>query len=233
MISHRGASALAPENTIAAFAEAKRQGALMIECDVMLSQDGDAFVFHDDTLARTTNGVGEFGLSSSAYLQQLDAGMWFSDAYQGERIPLFQDVIQWLIVNDMGVNIEIKPYPGSTVKTTLAVLSLLDSYWPYDKMYPLISSFDREALQLCHQMAPHLPLGFLMKHWERDWLIKAEALQCVSIHIGKHIATKVRIQKMIAAGYRVYVYTVNNKRQANKFFQWGVDAVFSDYPALV
>ena len=110
LIGHRGACAYAPENPIASFNKAQSLGCRFIEFDVMCSQDGEPFVFHDETLKRTSNGKGDLGLSSADYIQSLDAGSWFSKTFAGEKIPHFKEVLQWLIGNNMQANIEIKPY---------------------------------------------------------------------------------------------------------------------------
>ena len=74
--AHRGASISHPENTIAAFKEAIRLGALMIELDLALTRDNQIVVLHDSTLDRTTYGSGPVGEWSSAVLKKLDAGIF-------------------------------------------------------------------------------------------------------------------------------------------------------------
>ena len=130
IIGHRGASAYAPENTMASFRWAQFMGCHYIEFDVMLSADGHPFVFHDETLNRTTNGRGKFGMMSAEYIQSLDAGKWFSRQFINEKIPSLQTVLEWLLMSDVKANIEIKPYPGTTEQTTVAVLTHLNRYLP-------------------------------------------------------------------------------------------------------
>lgn len=233
IIAHRGASAYAPENTIASFNLAASMGARMIEFDVMLSADGEPFVFHDDNLKRTSNGSGELGQVNADYIRSLDAGSWFSSQYAGEKIPSLLAVLQWLLAKDMHANIEIKPYPGMTEQTTVAVLTHLTRYWPQDKALPLVSSFDRQALVLCRSLSPEIPLGMLMHEWREDWLSEAKKLSFFSIHLNAKITTKARVQAIKAEGYVVYVYTVNRPRLARQLFEMGVDAVFTDYPDLL
>ncbi len=233
IISHRGASAYAPENTMAAFNKALSLGSRFIEFDVMLSADGHPFVFHDENLKRTTNGRGEFGLMASEYIQSLNAGQWFSTRFHLEKIPPLLTVLEWLLASNVQANIEIKPYPGKTKETTVAVLTHLTRYWPSDKKLPLISSFDREALALCRNLSPEIPLGLLIDSWQDDWLKHARALDCYSVHLSKRGLTQARVKAIKAEGYMVYVYTVNSQRQACKLISWGVDAVFSDYPDLL
>jgi glycerophosphoryl diester phosphodiesterase len=233
VIGHRGASAYAPENTIAAFDKALALGCNFIEFDVMLSRDGEPFVFHDEILERTTNGVGGVGLVDASYLDSLDAGRWFSKLFYGEKIPHFKTSLIWLIKNNMNANIEIKPYPGTSEQTTVAVLDYLNRFWPKDKPLPLLSSFDLTALTRCHEMGPQIPLGLLLDTWDDNWLRKALALTCYSIHINELALDLIRIQEIKSQGYKLYVYTVNCKERAKALLQWGVDAVFSDYPDLL
>lgn len=233
LIAHRGASAFAPENTMAAFNKALVMGCRWVEFDVMLSADGEPFVFHDDNLSRTTNGEGEIGQVSADYLESLDAGAWFSASFAGEKIPHLQEVIKWLNFSSMQANIEIKPYPGHTEETAAAVLSCINRFWPADRPLPLLSSFDEDALILCRSLAPEMPLGLLLHEWQDDWHAKADALACVSIHCYYQILNKKRVKALKDAGFLVLAYTVNRKGLARKLYQWGVDAVFSDYPDLL
>ena len=233
VIGHRGAAAYAPENTLASFASAHALGCGVIEFDVMLSADGEPFVFHDDSLKRTTNGKGAPGLVEASYLLSLDAGRWFSRKYSGEKIPHFRDALAWLTLSGLNANIEIKPCPGKTRQTAIAVMSCLNRYWPASKPLPLVSSFEHEALYLCRDLAPELPLGLLFDRWDKDWSVKAQELQCYSVHLNKRALTHARVQEIKASGYQLFAYTVNRKRQARKLLDWGVDAVFSDYPDLL
>ena len=169
LIGHRGARGLAPENTISAFEKARELGCNFIEFDVMLSSDGIPFIFHDENIKRTTNGRGKFGLLTAEYLQSLDAGRWFSKKFKGEKIPTLNEAIQWLNTTNIRANIEIKPYPGTTDETTIALLTHLNRYWPADKELPLISSFSLEALTLTRSISPEIPIGFLMHKWQDNW----------------------------------------------------------------
>lgn len=233
IIAHRGASAYAPENTLAAFDKALALGSNFLEFDVMLSADGEPFIFHDDSLKRTTNGVGEFGLVDSTYLKTLDAGKWFSRHYTGEKIPHLKEVIQWLTFTDVNANIEVKPFPGTTEQTMVAVMTYLNRYWPQSKALPLISSFDRKALTLCRSIAPEMPLGLLIDEWDPHWLLRANELQCYSVHLNQNLLNAARVQEIKTNGFDLYAYTVNRKRLARKLLDWGVDAIFSDYPDLL
>ncbi|WP_419418764.1 glycerophosphodiester phosphodiesterase [Legionella sp. D16C41] len=233
VIGHRGASAYAPENTFAAFNKALALGCHFIEFDVMLSSDNEPFIIHDEVLERTTNGQGGVGLVTAAYLKSLDAGLWFSKQFHHEGIPHFRDVLIWLYENDVHANIEIKPYPGTSEQTATVILDYLKRFWPQNKSLPLVSSFDFSVLTICCNKAPHIPLGLLLDAWDDQWLDKAQALNCFSIHINELSLTKERVQTIKENSYQLYVYTVNGKERAKELLHWGVDAVFSDYPDLL
>ncbi len=96
IFAHRGASAHAPENTIAAFLLALTQGADGIELDAKLTADGHVVVIHDQTIDRTTKETGRVGNMSLAELIELDAGSHFDVAYEGEPIPTLEQVFEAL-----------------------------------------------------------------------------------------------------------------------------------------
>jgi glycerophosphoryl diester phosphodiesterase len=93
---HRGASAFAPENTLASFRLAAASGADYVELDVQRSCDGELVVIHDETLERTTNGRGRVGAADAAVLDGLDAGTWFDPQFAAERVPRLTSVLAWL-----------------------------------------------------------------------------------------------------------------------------------------
>lgn len=93
--AHRGASAYAPENTMAAFRLAVDCGADLIELDVQLTKDGEVVVFHDLTVNKTTNGQGPLNAHTLAELRALDAGSWFSEEFAGERVPTLAELLAW------------------------------------------------------------------------------------------------------------------------------------------
>lgn len=93
LVAHRGASRIRPENTLGAFLAARAEGADAIEFDVHQTLDGDLVVIHDYDLARTTNGTGLVHECSTAYIRQLDAGSWFAEEPETERVPLLEEVL--------------------------------------------------------------------------------------------------------------------------------------------
>ena len=115
IVAHRGASAYAPENTLAAFRKAIELGADVLELDVHQSIDNQLVVIHDGTVDRTTSGKGTVKDCTVAALKQLDAGSWFSPQFSGERIPTLEEVFG-STPDSINLLIELKAgsdeYPG-------------------------------------------------------------------------------------------------------------------------
>ena len=105
--AHRGATESHPENTIAAFKEAVRLGAQMIEFDVRMSKDGKLIIMHDATVDRTTNGTGLVEDLTWEEIKILDAGSWKSDEFEGERVPLLDEVLD-VFPKTIWLNVHLK-----------------------------------------------------------------------------------------------------------------------------
>lgn len=95
VVGHRGAEALAPENTWAAFQAGYQAGADLLELDVQLTRDEEAIVFHDFTLWAKLGDRRWVRDMTWAELRDLDVGSWFGPAFAGERIPRFADLLEW------------------------------------------------------------------------------------------------------------------------------------------
>ena len=95
VIAHRGASGVAPENTMASFEQAVKFGADMIELDVHGSKDGNLIVIHDSSTARTARGNPQGAVADLTLgeLKKLDAGAWKGAGFVGERIPTLDEVL--------------------------------------------------------------------------------------------------------------------------------------------
>ena len=95
IIAHRGASAYAPENTLAAFERAVELGAGFIETDIRLTRDANFVAIHDELLERTTNGRGEVQQHTLAELRELDAGHWFDREFHCQRLPTLEEILEF------------------------------------------------------------------------------------------------------------------------------------------
>lgn len=220
--AHRGASALAPENTLAAFQAAEAAGADGLELDVHLSHDGVPVVLHDETLDRTSDGRGPVAELVLEELQRLDAGSWFSAAFAGEKIPTLQEVL-CRSGRQLRFNVEIKDSAAGQ-----AMLGLSRSY-PQASI--VVSSFDHDLLYQLRRRAPQLPLAFL---WEQpDWAAAVErAAACTAESFNPRF--DFLSAELVAAchqrGLVVYPWTVDTFARLQHCWQLGVDGVFCNDP---
>ncbi|WP_145520789.1 glycerophosphodiester phosphodiesterase [Yersinia mollaretii] len=233
IVAHRGGGALAPENTLAAIDVGAHYGHKMIEFDAKLSQDGQIFLLHDDTLERTSNGWGVAGDLPWEKLIQLDAGDWYSAEFRGERLPLLSEVAARCAQHGMAANIEIKPTTGTEEVTGRAIALAARQLWQDRAIPPLLSSFSFDALAAAQQAAPELPRGLLLDQWDDHWQALTQQLDCVSLHINHKALTAERVALLKAAGLHILVYTVNQPARAQELLNWGVDSICTDRINLI
>ncbi|MDO8606879.1 MAG: glycerophosphodiester phosphodiesterase [Phaeospirillum sp.] len=230
VIGHRGAAGLAPENTLASFHAAAARGLEMVEFDVRLTADLQPVAFHDDTLERTTNGVGAVALRDLAELKRLDAGSWFAPQFGGERIATLDEVLLLCRELGLGVNMEIKPDHGREVETARLALERAATLWPVSGRAPLVSSFVGVCLTVARDLTPSWPRGLLVKAVPEDWRDRVAGFGCSTIHADHRHLDPALVAVVAQAGYSVLAYTVNDGVRAGELLKMGVCSIFSDYP---
>ena len=233
VIGHRGAAALAPENTLAALRRAADLGVRMVEVDVKLTADGVPILMHDDMLDRTTDGAGPVRDASAADIARLDAGSWFGDAFAGEPVPTLGEALALAASRDLSINLEIKPCPGRAAETAAVALAEAGARWPADRPPPLISSFDGDALAAARRAAPDWPMAMLFGEPPEDWQAQADAVGAATIHVEAARTGDAVLAELTAAERPVLAYTVNDPTRARALWQAGVAAVFTDVPDLL
>jgi glycerophosphoryl diester phosphodiesterase len=157
LVGHRGACAVAPENTLCSFAQAWADGADMVEMDLRLSADEHVVVFHDERVDRTTDGTGEVGALTLAELRRLDAGAWFDARFAGERIPTLAEVFDWAR-GKIALLLELK-YPHYTFEPRLAqrVADLVSQHRMEEQI--AFISYNVRGLQQIAALLPHVRTG--------------------------------------------------------------------------
>jgi glycerophosphoryl diester phosphodiesterase len=230
IIAHRGASRVAPENTLAAIARAADAGARAVELDVALSADGVPVILHDETLNRTTDGRGSVARKTLADLRTLDAGAWFGKRFKGERLPTLAEAVALILERKMGLNLEIKPTRGAAAATAENAIGVLKSSWP-GKAPLVISSGSAVSLDVARDVAPYWPRGLILDAVPPDWADRLAATGCVSLHCNARSVTPSLVEEVHEAGYRLLAWTVNRLPTARRLFRAGVDGIFTDDPA--
>ena len=225
-IAHRGASSLAPENTLAAFRKAAELGADGLELDIQFSKDGKLVVVHDELLNRTTNGKGLVKDYTLAELKELDAGSWFSPEFAKEPIPTLEEVLAEF--PDLHINIEIKSgvilYPG----IEKAVLDLVSKHKLEEKV--LISSFNHYSLVECNEINPEVPIGILYMAGLYEPWDYAKKLGCYSIHPFFYGVQPEIIQGCKENRLAIYAWTVDDSKTMAALCKGGVDAIITNRP---
>lgn len=231
VLAHRGASAYAPENTLAAFQRAFEMGADGIELDVSLTRDGVPVVLHDDTVDRTTNGHGAINQLTLAQAQQLDASNRM-DAYRGEKIPTLEEVLRAVSARGL-VNIEIKSRALRADGVEMAVLAAIENT---RAPRVLISSFNPLALYRMKGLDPRVPRALLYApnlpiHLRRAWL--RPLAQPTALHPHYSMVTRDFVEWAHRAGYHVNTWTVDDEAAARRLMECGVDAIITNKPDVL
>ncbi len=232
IFAHRGASAYAPENTLAAFALAIEQGADAIELDVKLTVDGHVVAFHDLTVERTTGVEGRLQDLSLAKLRSLDAGSFFSPKFHGEKIPLLEEVFE-SFGRQTFINVELSNHYTPDDNLVETVCMVVKKFNLQKRI--LFSSFHPRSLAKARGLLPDVPRGLLANDgyramWVRSFVFYFGDFQALHPHLWT--TSPQQVKRVHRLGRRVHVFTVNEESHLRKFFRWGVNGVFTDDPPL-
>ena len=232
IFAHRGASAHAPENTLAAFELAVEQGADGIELDVKLSADGHVVVIHDTTVDRTTDAHGRVKDMKLDELQALRAGSFFSDTFKNEKIPALADVFE-TVGKKTFINVELTNYNTPRDHLVESVCMLVKQFGLQKQV--MFSSFIASNLSKSRSYLPTVPTGLLalpgiLGAWHRSFGFAFGKYDALHPNI-KNI-TQQQIYFAHRLNRRVHVWTVNEESDMHRLFKWGVDAIFTDDPQL-
>jgi glycerophosphoryl diester phosphodiesterase len=229
VIAHRGASRLAPENTISAIKRARALGAKAVEFDVHQSADGEIVVIHDATLGRTTNGKGFVSRAPWSKLRTLDAGSWFSKEFTGEPIPRLRDALEAL-GEDMVAAIEIKT--GAAVMVDIR--TELERTGTTDRA--IIFSFKPHQIRAAAKIIPDVPSLFLVEPENGDSVYpasivaRAKAMGADMIGLYHRAVEDQIVEASHNAGLPLFVYTVDEDSDVRRMVDLGVDGIISNHP---
>lgn len=232
LIAHRGISAKAPENTLAAFSlAAVTSGIDMIELDVRLTQDGNVIVLHDRTLQRTTTGNGAARMYTLSEVERFDAGSWFDPSFTAERIPTLRSILEF-VRNRLRVNIEIKSdYFHKEPRGLLEEKVLGTVRGCGMEQHVMYSSFDHGLIASVKRIDPSAVTGVLYNLY-RDfgkYPSKLARQANASIFVcAKHEIHRGMVKDAHDNGVAVYVYTLNSVGDTKRILDLGVDGIISD-----
>jgi glycerophosphoryl diester phosphodiesterase len=238
VIAHRGASSIAPENTLAALRLAIEHGAQGAEFDVHRTRDGALIVMHDEDLLRTTDFKkafpgrerAEVALVDLQDLLQLDAGSWKSPAYRGEPVPTLEQALDLLRGKTTAV-VEIKPEGiGRDVARAIRKAGMAEQVF--------VQSFSARAVREFHEELPQAATGFLTddrvsaseaerarSHLRQAREVGASAVVCDHALVGPAYLEEIHRHAMA-----VWVYTVDDPALAEMLVRLGVDGIITNVP---
>ena len=233
IFGHRGASAYAPENTLAAFELAADMGADGVEFDVQISKDGQLIIHHDRVLGRTEEAAGPLAQWTFADLRALDVGSWFDARFAGQRMPTPDELVD------------------AVGERLLLNFELINDSWQLNGVGPglvalfrrrnlfrraMISSFNPRALWQVKKMEPRITLGALWGPNE-PWLVRSglmrRLLRPQALHPRHDLVTPRLVAAAHARGQRVNTWTVNDAETAKRMLDAGVDMLMGDAPDLL
>jgi glycerophosphoryl diester phosphodiesterase len=224
VMAHRGASAAAPENTIAAVQMAIDSGAQWVEIDVQETADGQVAVIHDSDLKK----IGGSGLavagSTLQQLRQVDIGSWFGPEFADQRVPSLEEVLN-LCKDRIGVNIELKYY-GKQVRLEERVAEVVERTGTADQVKFMSLSYD--GIQVLHRLRPEWEVGLLSS----VAVGRLADLDVDFLALNGRAATRNMIRQAHERGKQVMVWTVNDAVAMASMIGRGADALITDEPAL-
>ncbi|MFZ0449804.1 MAG: glycerophosphodiester phosphodiesterase family protein [Desulfatiglandaceae bacterium] len=255
-IAHRGARSIAPENTIAAAGKALVSGADLWETDVAVSKDGELFLFHDDSLVRTTDAKEKFpGRRPWVYtdflwreIQTLDAGSVFVDrdpfgqikegavstedlqSYRGEKIPSLEQALLFTEENDFKINLEIKYLSRSFQDFPIAaeVIKLINRL-KIDPLSIIISSFNHYWLKQVETMMPEIEVQALIGYSKMGPLNWGK-FEFPVYNARSTLIDSKQITTAKEKGKKINLFTINKVEDMKRFIDAGIDGLITDFP---
>ncbi|MGW3287836.1 glycerophosphodiester phosphodiesterase [Streptomyces sp. NPDC001002] len=248
VVAHRGASTLAPENTLAAVDAAAGLGVDWVENDVQRTKDGELVVIHDDGLRRTTDveevfpgrapwKVKDF---TAAEIARLDAGSWFASRFAGVRVPTLDQYMRRVADNGQNLLLEIKNpelYPGIEQQ----ILKLLGDEGWLDRPYPdsrlIVQSFSADSIRIVHDLAPGVTTALLGTPPAADLPGYAAFTDGInpsyaSISTG-YVSAAHALTGPHGRPLAVLAWTVDDAATALRVTRYGVDGIISNRPDVV
>ncbi len=230
VLGHRGSSASAPENTLAAFAQAWADGADGVELDAWRCATGEVVVIHDEETTRTCGERLSVPEAPLAALRRLDAGSWKGARFRGERIPLLGEVLEAL--PGAVVNVELKARAGRPDRALAAAVAVsIAGAGAGDRV--IVSSFDFGLLRAFRAAAPRVATGLL---FEASWHLRlriplaAAWLRPSTLHPHLGLCTPVRLAGWRAGGRAVIAWTVDDPAEVGRLARAGVAGLVSNDP---
>ena len=225
-IAHRGASRIAPENTLAAFKEAINIGVDAVELDLQGTADGQVVVIHDASLDRTTDQSGQIKDTPLETIKQADAGTWFNPKFAGESVPTLAEALVSIADNAIAL-LEIKD-----VSITKSVVRIVQNMDMVDQS--IIISFHSSAIQIVRTLEPRLPTGYIIGSKENIQPIQLcqqlGLLGSSLLNVDHRLVTENFIYEIRRRGITLWCWTVDDIDRMRELQELGIQGITSNRP---
>ena len=225
-IAHRGASGIAPENTLAAFKEAIEIGVDAVELDLQGTADGQVVVIHDGSLDRTTDQSGQIKDTSLQTIKQADAGSWFDPKFAGESVPTLTEALVSIADNAIAL-LEIKDVSiTESVVRTVQKMDMVEQ--------SVIISFNSSAIQTVRSLEPRLPTGYIIGSKENIQPIQlCQQLGLLGsnlLNVDHSLVTEDFIYEIRRRGITLWCWTVDDIDRMRELEELGIQGITSNRP---
>ena len=247
IIGHRGASALAPENTMAAFREALAVGADGIEFDVRLTRDRVPVVIHDSTLRRTGGLPHRVADLTWAEISKIDVGSWFthrkglsSSTFANETVPSLAELLTLFQSNNSTLYLEMKcDSPSEHRLLAEACVRLIDEHLLKERVF--VECFQLPALKILKEIDPEIKTVALFEPTftnpsvllDQRIINQATDISAAALALHYSLARDSLVRKAKLAGLHVAVWTVDDASWIERARAIGIDALITNDPAAM
>jgi glycerophosphoryl diester phosphodiesterase len=230
VIAHRGASACAPENTLAAFRIATERGAQAVELDVHVTADGQAVVIHDGSVDRTTDRYGAVSELPFEEVRRMDAGSWFAAEFAGERIPTLAEVYT-VVPAPTWVNIHLRSHENTSDRSERAVAEAIHRADALARTW--VTHHTRHGLYRLRKMLPELRVCWTSRGGpcDEEYVDDAYYMGYRLLQVPYHAASADLVTYAHERGLWVNVSHVSDPGQMRALVAQKVDGIFCDDPA--
>jgi glycerophosphoryl diester phosphodiesterase len=240
IIGHRGASAVAPENTTAAFREALAVGADGIEFDVRLTRDGVPVVIHDSTLRRTGSLPHRVADLTWGEVSKIDVGSWFAGTFANQTVPSLAELFTLFQSNNSKLYLEMKcDSPAEQRPLAEACVKAIDEHSLRSRV--VVECFQLSALKILKEIDPNIKTvalfepSFTNPSLLSDQRIINQAMDVGAAALALHhrLARESLVQKAKTTELHVAVWTVDDPAWIERAQAIGIDALITNNPATM
>jgi len=240
IIGHRGASAVAPENTMAAFREALAVGADGIEFDVRLTRDGVPVVIHDSTLRRTGGIPRRVADLTWSEIRKVDVGSWFGKSFANETVPSLAELFTLFQTNNSTLYLEMKSDSVADQRPLAeACVRAIEEHSLQERV--VVECFQLPALGILREFDPQIKTVALFEPAftnpsvlsDQRIINQATDVGAAALALHHRLAREGLVQKAKAAGMHVAVWTVDDPAWIERARAIGIDALITNDPAVL